>query len=231
MSKLVIAATEIELSLVIETLGCKKEKPFLDVDLYHSSRQGKDVFVVKGGVGIANTAAATAVALDRFRIDHIYNIGVCGVYSRDRSLLASVVVGVNAVFADIGVATDEAFLPLQAMELPLAKLRDGTKIYNIIRLNNDHIPREIRRCDFSTVSVFSGSPAVADKIKHRFKISTGMVLCEDMESAAVGLIALKASIPCTVFRGISNLCGERDHGAWKLAEAAKAAQETVLKFL
>jgi nucleoside phosphorylase len=52
-----------------------------------------------------------------------------------------------------------------------------------------------------------------------------------MESAAIGLIALKASIPCTVLRGISNLCGDRDYKAWKLSEAAEAAQKELLKCL
>lgn len=231
MSKLVIGATALEISLLLESLNNCRENPAFDCDVYHASEHGKDVFILRSGPGIANAAAATALALDRYRISHVYNVGVCGVYSHDRNLLGQVVVGVNAVFADTGVATDDAFLPLEAMDLPLARLRDGTKIFNIVRLNNDHIPRDITRSDFSTVSIFSGSRHIADKVRQRFKVDPGKLLCEDMESAAIGLIAAKAALPCTVFRGISNLCGDRDHSTWKLEEAAAAAQTTLLKFL
>jgi futalosine hydrolase len=231
MSRLVIGATAPEISLLVDSLNARREKPAFDCDVYHASLQGKDAYIIRSGPGIANAAAATALALDRYRISHVYNVGICGVYSHDRNLLARVVVGVNAVFADTGVATDDAFLPLEAIDLPLARLRDGTKLLNIIPLNHDHIPRDITRCDFSTVSIVSGSRHIAEKVRHRFKVDRGMLLCEDMESAAVGLIAAKAGLPCTVFRGISNLCGDRDHSAWKLEEAAAAAQTTLLKFL
>jgi nucleoside phosphorylase len=72
---------------------------------------------------------------------------------------------------------------------------------------------------------------MASKIKKRFKIDESALLCEDMESAAVGLISLRASVPCSVIRGISNLCGERDYKEWKLTEAAEAAQKALLKYL
>jgi nucleoside phosphorylase len=52
-----------------------------------------------------------------------------------------------------------------------------------------------------------------------------------MESAAVGLIACKAGIPCTVVRGVSNVCGDRDYANWKLSAAAQAAQKELLKCL
>ena len=61
--------------------------------------------------------------------------------------------------------------------------------------------------------------------------AAGALLCEDMESAAVGLIALRAGIPCMVVRGISNLCGERYHAGWDISGAARSAQETLYTLL
>lgn len=230
MSNLIVGATDLELSVLIEKLNFKQEKPFFDFSIYHSTHNKRDIILVRSGPGIANAAAAAAVAIDRYRIDHVFNVGVCGAYSQDARLLARVVVGVHAVFADTGMETDTAFLPLSAMDLPLANIK-GAKIFNIIKLNSDHVPRQITRGDFATVAVFSGSAHVAQKISRRFKVNPGELLCEDMESAAVALLALKASIPCTVLRGISNLCGERNHSEWKLSEAAGAAQKELLKLL
>jgi len=54
---------------------------------------------------------------------------------------------------------------------------------------------------------------------------------EDMETAAVALIACRAGIPCTAIRGISNLCGDRNYRNWRLKEAAEAAQQELLNVL
>ncbi|MBN2107239.1 MAG: hypothetical protein JW832_07405, partial [Deltaproteobacteria bacterium] len=108
---------------------------------------------------------------------------------------------------------------------------EGTDIYNIIRLNCDAAPRDSMRAHFLTVAAVSGSPAVAAQLFGRFTTAAGALLCEDMESAAIALVALRAGIPCTVVRGISNLCGERDHARWEIGEAAQAAQELLLQIL
>lgn len=231
LSRLVIAATEAEISLLIEALNCRQQETILSFTVYHATRGGKDIFVVRSDPGIANAAAATAVAVDRFGPGKIFNVGVCGVYSDNMGLLAKVVAGTSAVFADAGVESDDSFLPLEAIDLPLAKTKSGTKVYNVIELNDKPVAEKVRRGIFLTVGASSGSNLRAQKIKSRFKIDEGMLLCEDMESAAVGLIALKASIPCTVLRGVSNLCGERDHKNWKLLKAAEAAQKELLKYL
>lgn len=231
MVRLIIGATEDEIAYLVQELCCRREKPVLGCDVYQGSLAKGTVVIIKSGPGIANAAAATALGIDRYRVKHVYNVGVCGVYSHDRRLLGTAVVGLNAVFADTGIATEQGFRPLETIDLPLARMREDSKIYNIIPLNVDHIPRTVPRCDFSTVSIVSGTRGVADAMRMRFKVNPEILLCEDMESAAVALVALKAGLPCTVFRGISNLCGETDHSLWKLKEAALAAQTTLLKVL
>jgi futalosine hydrolase len=140
------------------------------------------------------------------------------------------VIGAQALFADTGAAGDTDFQSLQAMNLPLA-CAESKNIYNTIRLNCDAAPHNSPHADFLTVAAVSGSPAMAKKLSSRFNPPAGRLLCEDMESAAVALVALRANIPCTVVRGISNLCGERDHAHWKIREAAQAAQKLLLKIL
>lgn len=231
MTKVIIAATELELSLLTHTLPCDPEKPIMGCPAFHAVPNSRDVFIVQSGPGIANAAAATAVTIERYNPIHIFNVGVCGVYSNDISLLSRVVVGVSAVFADAGLETDDKYLPLEAIDLPLGILDAGFKVFNIIKLYPGAVAPEVTQAQFLTVSAASGGLQRADTLKHRFKILQKELVCEDMESAAVGLISLKASIPCTILRGISNLCGERNHKRWRLSEAAKAAQKELLNCL
>jgi futalosine hydrolase len=52
-----------------------------------------------------------------------------------------------------------------------------------------------------------------------------------MEGAAIAHVAALAGIPVGEIRGISNLVGNRDRGAWKVKQAAAAAQEALLEWI
>lgn len=227
----IIGATECELSTVVENMtGRRKEFFFPAVPAFRGSVGKKQVHVIRSGPGIANAAAATAVAVQKYKPEHIYNVGVCGVYADNADLLACVVTGVEALFADAGVELRSGYQSLQAIDLPLACLDDGSTVYNRVRLAD---PGEagLQQAVFLTVSASSGCARRAKALASRYRVKKGRLLCEDMESAAVGLIALKAAVPCTVIRGISNLCGSREHGSWRLTDAARAAQHVLLSIL
>ena len=56
-------------------------------------------------------------------------------------------------------------------------------------------------------------------------------VCENMEGAAVALVALRYGIPCLEIRGISNLVEDRDMSRWDIGLAVEAAQRFVLKVI
>ena len=231
MSVCIIAATDLESTFLCRELKCSSGQPMLGFRLFHAVRKGRDVDIIVSGPGIANAAAASALALTHLRPGRLYNVGVCGVHSDDSALLAGVVVGTAAVFADAGVDSDSAFVPLEAADLPLAPERAGHQRDNTIALDDGPASPLAARGVFATVSASSGDPSRARRIRTRCRVAEGLLLCEDMESAAVGLMACRASVPCTVLRAISNLCGQSDHAHWKLKPAAAAAQEELLRLL
>jgi futalosine hydrolase len=54
---------------------------------------------------------------------------------------------------------------------------------------------------------------------------------ENMEGAAIAHVARLYGIPCGEVRGISNPVGNRERGAWRVREAALAAQEELVAVL
>lgn len=229
-AQLVIAATQPELAWLTGRLTARPERKLLDFPVSRAAGSSAAILLVTSGPGMANAAAACAAAIERFRPTRIFNTGICGVYAADRALLGTAVIGRQAVFADTGAAGDSKFVSLKDMHLALASPA-GHDIFNSIKLDCTAAPAPIARADFLTVASVSGSPSAADTLSSRFPPDAGVLLCEDMESAAVGLVALRCGIPCTVVRGISNLCGERDHNKWDINGAARAAQETLLTLL
>jgi futalosine hydrolase len=230
MSTLILAATDGEISWLAGQLHARLDRPLLDCPVSKAASSRAGILLITSGPGMANAAAAGAAAIERYRPTRIYNVGICGVYAKDSKPLGTAVVGAQALFADTGAAGDTDFQTLQEMDLPLARSA-GNKIYTTISLDCDAAPPGSARADFLTVAAVSGSPAMAATLSSRFSHPAGTLLCEDMESAAIGLVALRAGIPCTVVRGISNLCGERDHARWKIRQAAQAAQELLLEIL
>ena len=226
MPTLIIAATDRELSWLTVRLGARPDRPLLDFPVRRASGSSADIVLVISGPGMANAAAACAAAIERFQPARIFNTGICGVYAEDRGLLGRAVTGAQAIFADTGAVSASAFTSLREMNLSLANPA-GRDIFNSLTFDCFSVARDIARADFLTVASISGSRHASDTLRDRFPPSEGALLCEDMESAAVGLVALRAGIPCTVVRGISNLCGERDHAGWEIDQAARSAQETL----
>lgn len=228
MEAIVLAATNLEISLLLEVSGCRFVEKILGFNAYNVKQNRNNIYIVESGPGFANISAAAALAVERFNPEHMFNIGVCGVYSSDLSLINKVVTGRAAVFADAGVETENGYQDMEDIGLPFYSKEDGGDIYNIFPLSDGMIDESILRGKFLSISAVSGNAAQAEKVRKRFEFKD-MLMCEDMETAAAALIACRAGIPCTAIRGISNLCGDRNYTNWRLKEAAEAAQTVFLK--
>lgn len=231
MTRVIIAPTEFELGLLQRHLRCESECCACGFPLYSGKHRGRETVLIRSGAGMANAAAAAMLVLERFQPERLYHVGVCGVYGDDTRLLTQVVVGTAAVFADTGVACGEAFLTMESIDLPLGRPGDDRTVYNTVPLDDCGVDAALRRGTFLTVAASSGSRQRAASVAARWTNEKETLLCEDMESAAVGLVAFKAGLPCTVVRAVANICGERDYGKWKLADAAEAAQQALLQHL
>lgn len=231
MTRVIIAPTEFELGLLQRHMRSGSECCACGFPLYRGRHRGREAVLIRSGAGMANAAAAAVLALERFQPERLYHVGVCGVYGDDERLLTQVIVGTEAVFADTGVACGETFLTMESIDLPLDRSGDDRTIYNTVPLDDSGVDSALRRGTFLTVAASSGSRERATAVVARWKSERQSLLCEDMESAAVGLVALKAGVPCTVVRAVANICGERDYRKWKLADAAEAAQQALLQNL
>ena len=123
--------------------------------------------------------------------------------------------------ADLGAASAEGFLDLQAMGFALI---EGTKpVYNVLEMQLFPAPRRAR---FVTMNTCTGSDEGARELEMRTGASV-----ESMEGAAITHVAALYGIPCGEIRGISNRAGVRDRSTWRVTEAAVAVQEALLGWL
>jgi futalosine hydrolase len=180
--------------------------------------------VLYTGVGAVNAAAALTRFLEREGARSVIVCGIAGAYptSFDAGLsTGSVVCAESECYGDLGAASADGFLDLQAMGFPL--IAGETPVYNTLPLQI--FPAE-RRASFVTVNTCTGTDDAARAMEAR---TGGSV--ESMEGAAIAHVAALYGIPAGEIRGISNRAGNRDRGTWRVKDAAAAAQLALLDWL
>jgi futalosine hydrolase len=186
-------------------------------------RLGADgsVAIVTMGVGPVNAAHAVTMAITRSRPKAVVVCGIGGAYPGSGLAIGDVACAASECYGDLGASSPTGFLDMQAIGFPI--VAGPPPIYNVL-------PMQVfptgRRVPFVTMSTCTGTDAAARAIAAR----TGGAV-ENMEGAAVAHVAALHGIPAGELRGISNLVTDRDTAAWRIKDAATAAQEALLSWL
>lgn len=201
---LLCTATELECALLRERLAGNRR-----------------VQIVRTGVGPVNAAVAVTTFLAREAPQAIVVCGIGGAYPGSGLRVGDVACADSECYGDLGAASPTGFLDMKALGFPVIEW--PTLLYNDLPMQV--CPAE-RRVKFVTVSTCTGTADAANSIETR----TGGAV-ENMEGAAVAHVAHLYRVPVGEVRGISNIVTDRDPKAWKIKEAAAAAQEAVLAWI
>jgi len=179
---------------------------------------GRPAALLRTGVGPVNAALAVARFVAVQPVHAVLVCGVGGAYPGSGLEPGDVVSAETETYADLGSESAEGFLDMKALGFPVVKGHFNT-------LPLDLFPAD-RRVAFVTRSTCTGSDDAALELEDR----TGGAV-ESMEGAAFVHAALALDLKVGEVRGISNHVGIRDRGAWRIREAAEAAQETLWRWL
>ena len=179
-----------------------------------------DVRIVRTGVGPVNAAHAATVAIIQDKPAAIVVCGVGGAYPSSGLQVGDVVCADVECYGDLGATSPAGFLDMKALGFPIV---ESPQIYNDLPMQ---LLPTARRVKFVTVSTCTGTEDAARAIATR----TGGAV-ENMEGAAIAHVAHLHRVAVGEVRGISNIVTNRDTSAWRLKDAAVAAQEALLGWL
>lgn len=179
------------------------------------------VAIVTMGVGPVNAAHAVTLAIARSRPSAIIVCGIGGAYPGSGLAIGEVACAGTECYGDLGATSPSGFLDMRALGFPI--VAGPPPIYNELPMQVFPSSTRVR---FVTMSSCTGTAAAARAIEAR----TGGAV-ENMEGAAVAHVAAIHGIPIGELRGISNMVTDRDTGAWRIKEAATAAQEALLTWI
>jgi len=170
------------------------------------------VEVLTCGVGVVASAIATAVRLQRGRVDVALLVGLCGTRDAAAAPAGALVVGTAARNEAVGAGRGASFVDTGGMPL-----RPGDAPPDLLPLLA--LPLEgTARGVIGTVAAASASreEAAAWRARHPD------VLVEEMETHAVAAACARAGVPLAALRAVCNEAGDRDLARWDLDGAFTA---------
>jgi len=231
---LLVAATPMELAEVLEGLILEGECTVVGRPFWVGRRGDVPVAATLSGIGKANGAMATALALHTVPARWTLNLGIGGAYPGTGLDVGDLAVADAEAYGDEGVETAAGWQGLETTGFPLWE-GEGLRWFNALPVDPATAAAlagaatgiaSVAVGSFVTVSTVTGSAARAAELRERFHS-----LCETMEGAAVAHAALAAGSRFAEVRGISNRVGPRERAGWQLERAAGVAQRAALAWL
>lgn len=195
----IIGAMEEEVAALKEMMEIEEVKEVCSMQFCKGKLKGKDVVVVRSGIGKVNAALCAQVLALAFQVDMLINTGIAG------SLNAKIDIG------DMVISTDAIHHDMDATifgdpigQVPrmdtLSFPADETMLQKAVAANEKANPM----IHTFTGRVASGDQFIASKdIKERIVSNFG-ALCTEMEGAGIAHAAYLNKIPYVIIRAISD---------------------------
>lgn len=195
----IIGAMEEEVAVLKESMENKETSVVASMEFCQGVLCGKDVVVVRSGIGKVNAGICTQILVDRFAVDMVINTGIAG------SLDAKIDIG------DMVISTDAVQHDVDASIF-------GDPIGQVPRMDTFSFPadpvlagkamaaNEEANPDIKTFTgrIVSGDQFVSSsEVKERL-VSLFDAKCTEMEGAAIAHAAYLNQIPCVIIRAISD---------------------------
>jgi futalosine hydrolase len=167
--------------------------------------------VLVTGVGPVAAAAVTSAQLARDPVELLICAGIAGGFAPLQA--GDIAVASMSVFADLGVQSADAFVPLSV--LGYGDERYPVPAQLAVELSDrtgGHMGTVL------TVATVCGTTARADELRGRFPDA----VAEGMEGAGVAAAAAVHGVAFGEVRAISNPVGPRRRAEWRIAEALHA---------
>ena len=195
----IIGAMDEEVAKLKEHMSDVEVITKASMDFYKGKLNGKDVVVVRSGIGKVNAAICTQILVDDFRITAVINTGIAG------SLRNEINIG------DIVLSTDalEHDVEATAFGYPIGQIpRMDTLAFeadkNLIALAETCCAKVNPDIKTFVGRVVSGDQFIASKEKKEWLVENFAGFCTEMEGAAIAHCAYLNNIPFLVIRAISD---------------------------
>lgn len=195
----IIGAMDEEVAKIKERMEHVEVLEKAGMEFFEGVLSGKNVVVVRSGIGKVNAAICTQILVDTYKVDAVINTGIAG------SLNADINIG------DIVLSTDtvEHDMDAVAFGYPLGQIPRMDTFSFETDATLRALAKSVCAEKLSNISVFegrvvSGDQFVSDQQKKAWLVDNFSGYCTEMEGAAIAHTAYLNQIPCLIVRAISD---------------------------
>lgn len=195
----IIGAMEEEVASLKQKMQVETIMQSASMEFCQGILEGKEVVVVRSGIGKVNAAVCTQILVDEFQIEAIINTGIAG------SLKNEINIG------DIVLSSDTLQHDMDATGFGYAYgviPRMETSVFEadkkLIELAAECCKRVNPEVDVHIGRVVSGDQFVSDKAKKDWISNQFLGYCTEMEGAAIAQTAYLNEVPFLIVRAISD---------------------------
>lgn len=201
----IIGAMEEEVNILKKKVQDLRVKKIASTEFCEGTINGKEVVIVRSGIGKVNAAICTQVLADLYQVDAIINTGVAGSL-RNEINIADIVLSTDALQHDMD-ATGFGYKPgvIPRMDTSIFQA-DATLIAKARMVCAKVIPE----VGIHTGRIVSGDQFISDGSKKEALVRDFEGYCTEMEGAAVAQASYLNQIPFLIIRAISD---KADHTA------------------
>lgn len=195
----IIGAMDEEVSRLKEKMHIEKVQKKAGMEFCHGNLGGKDVVVVRSGIGKVNAGICTQILIDDFGVEGVINTGIAGSLKNEINI-GDIVLSKDTLQHDMD-ATGFGYEPGIIPRMEESVFQGDEKLIQVAKEVNEVVNPEI-----STFigRVVSGDQFISQNEKKEFLVKQFQGYCTEMEGAAIAQVCYLNQIPFLIIRAISD---------------------------
>ena len=195
----IIGAMDEEVAQIVAAMQVEKEETKAQMTFREGKLGGKDVVIVRSGIGKVNAAVCTQILVDDFGVDYVINTGIAGSLKAEIDI-ADIVISSDVLHHDMD-ATGFGYEPGQIPRMDTLSFQADERL---VLLAKESCERVIPEVGVHVGRIVSGDQFISDKsVKEKISGSFDG-FCTEMEGAAIAQAAYLNAVPFVILRAISD---------------------------
>lgn len=217
----IIGAMAQEVAALKEAMNGAEVCTVAGMDFYKGTIDGKDVVVVRSGIGKVNAAVCCQILADRYHVDAVVNTGIAGSLRAEINI-GDIVLSSDALQHDMD-ATGFGYPVGVIPQMETSVFSGDAALIEAARKSCEKVNPET---GVHIGRVVSGDQFISDKAKKKWLTGTFAGYCTEMEGAAIAQTAYLNGIPFLIIRAISDKADDSAEMDYEEFEA-KAIEHSV----
>lgn len=195
----IIGAMDEEVSKLKEIMEDVSIMQRASMDFCKGTMSGKDVVVVRSGIGKVNAGICTQILVDEYGVDAVVNTGIAGSLNADINI-GDIVLSTDTLQHDMD-ATGFGYEPGVIPRMKTSVFEADGRLRMVAKECCERVNPDINVFEGRVVS---GDQFISDKDKKSYILNQFHGYCTEMEGAAIAQAAYLNQIPFLIIRAISD---------------------------